>query len=44
MPRAKRDESETFRGLAVILRDKDLLSQVPGASLIRFSDLAEREA
>jgi hypothetical protein len=28
----------------MILRDKHLLSQVPGASLIRFPDLAEREA
>jgi GntR family transcriptional regulator, vanillate catabolism transcriptional regulator len=40
-----REHSRLARtSLEMILRDKHLLSQVPGASLIRFPDLAEREA
>lgn len=40
-----REHSRLARtSLAVIMRDRDLLSQVPGASLIRFPELAEREA
>ena len=40
-----REHSRLARtSLEMILRDRHLLSQVPGASLIRFPDLAEREA
>lgn len=40
-----REHSRLARtSLAVIMRDRDLLSQVPGASLIRFPDLVERDA
>lgn len=40
-----REHSRLARtSLEMILRDKHLLSQVPGASLIRFPDVAEREA
>jgi GntR family transcriptional regulator of vanillate catabolism len=40
-----REHSRLARtSLATVLRDKDLLSQLPGVSLIRFPDLAEREA
>jgi len=40
-----REHSRLARtSLEIIMRDRHLLSQVPGASLIRFPDLAEREA
>ena len=40
-----REHSRLARtSLEMIMRDRHLLSQVPGASLIRFPDLAEREA
>ena len=40
-----REHSRLARtSLEMILRDRHLLSQVPGASLIRFPDPAEREA
>ena len=40
-----REHSRLARtSLELILRDKHLFSQVPGASLIRFPDLTEREA
>jgi GntR family transcriptional regulator of vanillate catabolism len=40
-----REHSRLARtSLEVILRDRHLLSKVPGASLIRFPDLADREA
>lgn len=40
-----REHSRLARtSLEMILRDKHLFSQVPGASLIRFPDLTEREA
>lgn len=40
-----REHSRLARtSLALIMRDRQLLSQVPGASLIRFPDLAEPEA
>jgi GntR family transcriptional regulator of vanillate catabolism len=40
-----REHSRLARtSLVMIMRDKNLLSQLPGASLIRFPELAEREA
>jgi GntR family transcriptional regulator of vanillate catabolism len=40
-----REHSRLARtSLEMIMRDRHLLSQVPGASLIRFPDLTEREA
>ena len=40
-----REHSRLARtSLEMVLRDKHLLSQLPGASLIRFPDPPEREA